>query len=260
MESYDVKVFSKGKYKGNNEDYFGYASGSFVVADGATDKNGWRFNKKTAGQLVSRLVADSCLSSDLVGVDLVAYLNKTLAKLYHTIGISTLAQTPIHRLACSFIAVRLIQSKIAITVLGDLGYRLNGRAPIKYEKKVDILNSQKRSKYIAETEDVNGSRKHLMPWLKKQFEYQNNPIHELGYGVVDGTYTPDKFIHLVIFDRKDIHTIELFTDGYFDVPEKVGIDEWETMYQAVESIDPHKYKKYKSTKAKDDRTIMIITL
>ncbi len=97
-----------------------------------------------------------------------------------------------------------------------------------------------------------------MPLLLKEFEYQNNPQKLLGYGVIDGTYTPAKFVKTFEYDLKKIHTIELFSDGYFDVPKEVSIKSWEKSFEKVEKEDPDKWKKYKSTKSKDDRTIAII--
>lgn len=52
--------------------------------------------------------------------------------------------------------------------------------------------------------------------------------------------------------------IELFTDGYFAVPEGSTIQDWEDIYEKIEKEDPYKYLTYPSTKAKDDRTIMIV--
>jgi len=52
--------------------------------------------------------------------------------------------------------------------------------------------------------------------------------------------------------------MELFSDGYFDIPQEVSIEAWEKSFEKVEKEDPDKYKKYKSTKSKDDRTIAII--
>ncbi len=86
----------------------------------------------------------------------------------------------------------------------------------------------------------------------------NDPIHPIGHGELTGGLVPKKYIHTEEFDLSEIGTLELFTDGYFKVPDEVSIDAWERSYQEVEREDPHKYKQYKSTKSKDDRTIMIV--
>jgi hypothetical protein len=167
-------------------------------------------------------------------------------------------QDPKFRFTCGFICIRIVDDKILITYLGDLGFRINGSEIYQEIKQIDIDNSEARSKYIRETNDVNGSRDHIRPLLFKQFEYQNNPQEPLGYGVIDGTDTPAKFVKFFEYDLDKIHTIELFSDGYFDIPQEVSIEAWEKSFEKVEKEDPDKWKKYKSTKSKDDRTIVTI--
>ena len=253
-----VQTFSKGKIENKNEDYFDYNETCFVIADGATDKSGRKYNNKTGGELVSRIVIKECLSTNLNGIELVNHLNNKIKELYVELNILEDAQDAKFRFTCGFICARIIENKVLITYLGDLGYRINGSEIYQETKQIDNENSEARSKYIRETNDVSGSRDHIMPLLLKQFEYQNTPQEPLGYGVIDGTETPSKFVKTFEYDLDIIHTIELFSDGYFDVPQEVSIEAWEKTFEKVEKEDPDKWKKYKSTKSKDDRTIAII--
>ncbi len=253
-----VQTFSKGKIENKNEDYFDYNNTCFVIADGATDKSGIKYDDKTGGELVSRIVVKECLSTSLNGISLVNHLNNKVKELYTDLNIIDEIQNPKFRFTSGFICVRIIYNKVLITYLGDLGFRINGSEVYQETKQTDIDNSEARSKYIRETNDVSGSRDHIMPLLLKQFEYQNNPQEPLGYGVIDGTDTPSKFVKTFEYDLEKIHTIELFSDGYFDVPQEISIEAWERTFEKVEKEDPDKWKKYKSTKSKDDRTIVII--
>ena len=253
-----VQTFSKGKIENKNEDYFDYNETCFAIADGATDKSGRIYDGKTGGELVSRIVVNECLSSNLNGIKLVNHLNNKIKALYKKLEILEEIKDPKYRFTCGFICIRLINNKIIITYLGDLGIRINGTELYQEIKQVDINNSEKRSRYIRETKDIKGSRAHIMPLLLKQFEYQNNPKELLGYGVIDGTKTPSKFVKILEYDKKKIQLIELFTDGYFDIPQEISIEAWEKSFEKVEKEDPDKWKKYKSTKSKDDRTITLI--
>lgn len=254
----EVAVFSKGKTK-HNEDYCGYSKNCFVVADGATDKSGKTYDGKTGGYLISHLVVKSCLKSKLNGVKLVNKLNKETTKLYKKLGVSDYLKDPKIRFNCVFVLVRIVDKKVVITYLGDLGFRLNNSIAYREVMKIDTLTAEERSEYITKTGDIEGSRVHILPMLIKQINnYQNNPKHKLGYGVIDGTKTPTKFVKVFEFNKKDVKTIELFTDGYLATPQKSTIDAWEKMCDNVEKEDPYKYKKYKSTKVNDDRTIMIV--
>jgi serine/threonine protein phosphatase PrpC len=253
-----VLYFSKGKIEERNEDCFGYNDTCFAIADGATDKSGRKYDGKTGGELASRMVTDECQSSGLNGIEMVAHLNEKIAKLYRKLGILGDITDPKYRFTCGFVCVRVKDGKIIITYLGDLGFRINGDKAYREIKQVDIDNSDERARYIRATGNVPGSRNHVNPLVLKQYEYQNNENATLGYGVIDGTKTPNKFVKTFQYNLDEIKTIELFTDGYFLVPKVVSIGAWEEAHQRVETEDPDKWKKYKSTKSRDDRTVAII--
>lgn len=253
----NIEIFTKPKIKNKNEDYADHNKSSFIVVDGATDKSGKTWNEKTGGQLVSELVAKSCLNSNLIGSKLVNQLNKEVRKLYEEIGKEDF-DDPINRFTCGFVLGRINGDKIIITYLGDLGFRINGEIVYQEIKKVDIENAEKRSEYIKRTGNVDLSRDYIMQDIINQFEYQNNQNHELGYGVIDGTETPEKFVRVFEFNKSKIQLLEFFSDGYFEIPGGTTKDDWENIHYIVERLDPDKYLKYKSTKSKDDRTLMII--
>ncbi|MBK8086479.1 MAG: hypothetical protein IPK28_23155 [Devosia sp.] len=95
-----------------------------------------------------------------------------------------------------------------------------------------------------------------------QGEFQNVIDKALGYGGLDGFHVPDRFIEHRSFARADVHTIELFSDGYFAPAAGFGVAEWEASFRAVEAADPHKIDRYISTKGTtavaltDDRTYL----
>jgi len=253
-----VEFFSEGKNEGKNEDYFNYNENNFVLADGATDKSGRKYNGQTGGEIISRLLVKEVLDCALNGVELVNYLNNKIAQLYIDLGIDKDIHDPKFRFTCSLTAVRIIGEKIIITYVGDPAFRVNGKYVHQKIKQLDIDNANIRAEYIERTGDVVGSRDYIMPLLLKQFQYQNNPNNALGYGAIDGTVTPEKFIEVFEYSLDEIKTIELFTDGYYAIPNDVAIEAWEDAFKKGELEDPDKFKKYKSTKSKDDRTIAII--
>jgi len=255
-----IQTFSKGKTEERNEDYFDHSENCFVIADGATDKSGRTYDGKTGGEIVSKLVVKEALSSALNGIELVDFLNKKVFQLYENLNIANDIINPQYRFTCGCIVVRIIKEQIIITYTGDLGFRINGNIAYQEVKQIDIDNAEERASYIKATNDVSGSREHIMPLLLKQFEYQNNPQHPLGYGAIDGTNTPSKFVKTFQYSKDEVHMIELFSDGYFTTPSKTTISDWEKTFEKVEQEDPDIWKIYKSTKSKDDRTIAIITL
>lgn len=254
----EVQIFSQGKVKESNEDCFGYNKSCFVLADGATDKSGKLYDGKSGGEIVSRLVVKEALASELAGVELVDFLNKKVYQLYKDLEITNDIVDPKNRFSCACLAARIIKDKIVITNVGDSGFRINGEEINQQIMLIDKDNSEIRAKYIEKTGDIAGSREYIAPFLLKQFPYQNNPDHALGYGVIDGTPTPEKFIKTFTYPKGEIKILELFSDGYFSIPAGVNIQAWENEHEKVEREDPDKWKKYKSTKSKDDRTIAII--
>ncbi len=99
-----------------------------------------------------------------------------------------------------------------------------------------------------------------------QGEYQNVTDKALGYGGLDGFAVPDRFIEHRSYAAAGIHTLELFSDGYFEPGRAFGVEMWEAAFREVEEVDPHKIGRYVSTKGTtptqltDDRTYLGVRL
>jgi hypothetical protein len=99
-----------------------------------------------------------------------------------------------------------------------------------------------------------------------QGDFQNVTEPVLGYGGLDGFAVPKRYIETRSYALKDVHTIELFSDGYFKLGEEFGVASWEQAFREVEEEDFHKLGRYMSTKGTtdaqltDDRTYLGIKL
>jgi hypothetical protein len=255
-----IYSYTKSKPFSKNEDAFGYNQSNIVIVDGATDKSGNRYRGKTSGEIVSQLIVKEALNTNLNGYKLVDLLNKKIYELYRELKIIRRIKVKKNRFTCSFIVVRLYSTKVLLTSLGDLGFRINGEFTYTNKNILDSLNAQIRSDYIRSTRDIKGSRKFIEPFLIKSLKYQNNASSSQGCGVLDGLYTPSKFVKIFKLNRKELSTLELFTDGYSDVPSKTTLRSWELMQKKINKKDPNKHIHYKSTKSFDDRTIIIAKL
>ena len=184
-----------------------------------------------------------------------AELNAAVAALLQSHGVE--ADSGV-RPGCVFSCLRIRDDRLIVTRVGDIGVRVNGGAISVNHALVDDLTSAARAHYIRATGDVAGGRNFILPLLQAQLAYRNNPEHPLGYGVIDGGVTPDKFVSTEVLALTDVRQIEVFTDGYPAAPVSGGgIEDWERRYRDVMEEDPDRCGTYPSTKANDDRTLII---
>ncbi|MBW6424866.1 protein phosphatase 2C domain-containing protein [Rhizobium sp. XQZ8] len=99
-----------------------------------------------------------------------------------------------------------------------------------------------------------------------QGNFQNVTDRVLGYGGLDGFDIASQYIVTRRLPISEIDTIELFSDGYFEMGAEFGIASWEAAFQRVEEEDPHKIGRYMSVKGTtdiqltDDRTYIGVRL
>ncbi|UJQ94293.1 PP2C family serine/threonine-protein phosphatase [Mariluticola halotolerans] len=85
-----------------------------------------------------------------------------------------------------------------------------------------------------------------------QGNFQNVADRVLGYGGLDGFPVEPRFVESRTYALADVHTIELFSDGYFKLGDTFGVTAWEKAFAEVEAEDPHKIAAYMSTKGTTD--------
>lgn len=252
-----IEQFSEGKNPPKNEDFVGYNEHTLVLSDGATDKSGQSFEGRTGGELAAELVVNTCLASESTGEELINEVTASLRSLYEKINPAALNDSAF-RFAATVVAAKLQGDQLIITQVGDSSFRINGTDVYTNNKIVDTLTANTRKQYIELTRDVAGSRDFIMPLLKVQHVYQNNNDSPLGYGVIDGSPVPSKFIQTFTFNRSEIKSLELVSDGYYSAfPDEVSIDGYEALHKTIEQTDPNKSGAYASTKLSDDRTVVI---
>jgi hypothetical protein len=241
-----------------NEDAAVVTSTAIVVADGATAKHieGESVAPISAGN-VARIVAETASASSLNGAELVAHLNAVVAhfanKSFEGTGAAVYQSS-----SCTLACVRLCGDTLMITTVGDTSVRVNGPNGTTYCQRtaIDDLTTAARAHYVALTGDINGSRDFIMPLLRMQSAYKNNETHPLGYGVIDGTCTPDKFIRTVTSPLASVESVEVFTDGYAKLPDGLTVAHWERAFAEMIGEDPERCLTFPSTKSMDDRTVV----
>ena len=215
--------------------------------------------------------------SSLYGANLISYLTEGCRHQFQLFGIDRwLAESPEYRPSASLVLATLIGDQLAITQVGDVAFRVNGRKWYGNPRAIDTLHQEQRrdaiSAALKENPDIplaellRLGRKAIESSLLRQVkEYQNNPNPPFGHGVLDGQDVPEQFVRAFLFPRVYVHTLEIVSDGYFDIAPKPTIGSWEEVFARVEQEDPYKFKKHLSTKGSDpdqglstdDRTVLI---
>jgi len=97
-----------------------------------------------------------------------------------------------------------------------------------------------------------------------QYGYCNRADHSLGYAVLDGTHTQGPDVLSLLRPKSEVHSIELFTDGYLSCPAGTTVSDWEAEFFRVEAEDFHKcgafagVKGSSSTQFSDDRSVLTV--
>ncbi len=97
-----------------------------------------------------------------------------------------------------------------------------------------------------------------------QYGYCNRTDHSLGYAVLDGTHTQGSDVLSLSRRKSEVHSIELFTDGYMSCPTGTSVPDWEAEFFRVEAEDFHKcgafagVKGSTSTQFSDDRSVLTV--
>lgn len=280
MAGMHVEALSVGKHKNSpelNEDGFVATSDTFAVIDGSAPRTSVKFVGRSSAQFATEVLKDVFTTTppSLNGPELVAVITDKLNGAVKEIGAEEIVrQTPEARPAALFTAVRINGDKLIITAIGDVHCRINGQMvhedrilteDIMIGKRVAAMKHAKsQNPDISEEELRRVGRAAIEEDLQTQVrKYFNNPDDPLGLGIIDGDDVPEKFIKTYEFNVADVHTLEIFSDGYYVLPEAVEIESWEKAFLSAEREDPLRWEKYPAVKAStpdqysDDRTILI---
>jgi hypothetical protein len=107
-----------------------------------------------------------------------------------------------------------------------------------------------------------------MNFLKRgvvsQHRFANQGELPLGYAALNGKSLAGEGMLCFSRPKASIKSLELFTDGYFSLPDEVTVAAWEKEFTRIESSDPSKnnscpaIKGSTSTEFSDDRSVLIV--
>lgn len=259
-----------------NEDLWFANKGTFAVVDGSKPRITLDFKGKSGAQFAAETVREVLLNtnSSVNGAELVDKITEKLNERIDEIGFREVVdKDPLARPAALFSCARITGEKIIITALGDVGVRVNGKVVHSQSFETEEAMAEKRIHAMKKAYKENPHLSHdelfligveaISKDLKQQYKYFNNPNSELGLGIIDGNAVPEKFINVYKFNLGGIKSVEIFSDGYFILPDSQEIEDWERGFAEGEKEDPLRWRTYPAVKGafkdnfSDDRTILI---
>jgi hypothetical protein len=97
-----------------------------------------------------------------------------------------------------------------------------------------------------------------------QHHWANRGDSPLGFATLNGGRLAGEGRLSFSRPKSEVRSIELFTDGYFTLPQDVDLQAWEEEFSRIEALDPHKLSECPAVKGStteefsDDRTVLIL--
>lgn len=272
-----ITYFTEGKGGNNekshkkNEDGLFFNNHYLAVFDGATDKSGKRYDGRKGGRVARDIIKSvfEKLPPATEPTKVLELINNEYQKFYTQHPEVNYKDNPVFR-PTSTLTWYDFDTNTLVDV-GDSKARIDGVEYGLTTKLVDVLNAELRAFTLKQLnlsdEEIMKNdlgREYILPLLKKQADFQNNPNapEVFQFWVIDGFNVPKEKLGIFKFDKTP-NTIELSTDGYLYAPEST-IQSYEKTLQDLIKIDPLMKDKNKSTKgikgknvSFDDRTILI---
>ena len=247
----------------------------FAVIDGATSKDGKKWGQYTSGKLISRLLcrAFSELDPELNPQQAVGFLTEFVQQYYESENcVSEMEENPQKRIIASVAAINMKRREI--WSVGDC-YRVIGSQIKRRPRMGDEICAKLRAMYL-ELELLNGKtidelrshdtgREYILPILKQQAVFHNNPNSgHYWCPVIDGFPVPAAGISVDVIEN-GVQTAILASDGYPVL--KPELSESEDALHRIIKEDPLLFRQCKELKCVipgnlsfDDRTFLKLSL
>jgi glycerophosphoryl diester phosphodiesterase len=253
-----------------------YISDNFIaVIDGATSKNGLKWDGKTGGHIAGQIISKTFdeMPDNYSAYQATDLLTKKISDFYVKYNILEKAKNNPNKRISAAIAVLSI-CRQEVWLIGDCQIIIGDRK-LSREMRSDQVLSETRALVLKmallkgvsynQLQNDDKGRAFIFPLLQNQGWFQNNPdAGDYWYPVVDGFAIPREGI-ITSSIPDDVDKIILASDGYPKVMN--NLEDTEFYLQDLLAKDPLLFQEYKSTKGKiegnisyDDRSFIKIKL
>ncbi|MFN4170305.1 MAG: protein phosphatase 2C domain-containing protein [Pseudorhodobacter sp.] len=111
--------------------------------------------------------------------------------------------------------------------------------------------------------DPDSLRGFLDKGIRQQFHFANRTDHPMGFSTLNGDETSLADIIDERLPIAEVASIEIFSDGYFLIPDAVSVAAWEEAFARTEAEDFHKLHRFANVKGStsrefaDDRSVIV---
>nr|WP_315539150.1 hypothetical protein [uncultured Haemophilus sp.] len=242
-----------------------------AVFDGATDKSGKKYDGKKGGRVSRDIIQDvfQSLPPNTDKLVVLQKINEKFKEFYAKNPDMDFEKNPLFRPTATLIWYNLDSNELV--AIGDSKARIDGVNYNDEPKYVDVLNSALRVKILKDLkltpeqiEENDLGRFYILPLLKRQSEFQNNPDapKAFQYWAIDGFNIPESELKTWKFDKTP-KVIELSSDGYETYPKEATVDSYENQLKEELKNDPLRIENpstkgvVKGNYTFDDRAVLI---
>jgi hypothetical protein len=237
-----------------NENFVAVLDGTTTKTSLDLSKSPW--NEKTPGKMAIDLLLAKLkeFPKYIKHEDAFALLDEEIGSWYRANDLyQHMEQNPVDR--CSVDIIIYNKHFHQLWTLGDYQVFIDNELK-KYRKPVDKINNEARSlfieaelakgKTIDELRQKDSGRDYILPMLKNQYLFQNNPDHnQYSYFVLDGFLTNLEQVKVLSLPENTQYLV-MATDGY---PKLFpSLEESEKALETILKEDPLCFREFKSTK------------
>lgn len=235
-----------------SEDVIGVLDGFVVVLDGVMSKEKVLYGGMTAGRFATEVVMGALRELEHTvtareAVDLVS------ARLQASI-VEECGSFPLHPPGCQLAVFSV--ARCELWRVGDVHLRVNETVFEAPAPPFDAIAAAFRAALLetllaeglspADLIERDVAREALLPLLSRQDLFANDTTeHRLGYGVINGTTVPDRFLSVIPLPRGA--EVVMCTDGYLS--SRGTLAEAESELQQLLEADPLVFRAHQATRA-----------
>lgn len=232
-----------------------------AVIDGATAKTEMRWQGQAGGQICAEIVQAVLSEPGSLAAsarEVVDEMTRRVREFYRAHDLlETVRRAPEQRLTASFVAYNSRRGEI--WMVGDCQCLLDGQLIVNHKRVDEVIGAARAlfleselalGRTLEELRAEDSGRAFVLPLLKRQMIFQNNPAAgAFWYPVIDGFPVPDEGLRVIPVPA-GTRSLVLASDGYPVLQPTLAASE-QALHELL-AADPLLFRRYRATKGMTD--------